>query len=75
MIADDDLRQEILMNMGALNALRRVWPVAEAACEQVTKAARVIFERRKDVAGDAFWRELMDENDTAGMIRGPMSAC
>ncbi|KAL2064341.1 hypothetical protein VTL71DRAFT_4835 [Oculimacula yallundae] len=63
--ADEDLKEEIRMNAGALREMRTMWPSAQTAFSQVTIAAAKIFESRKNAAGDMFWRDLIgtENND------------
>lgn len=68
MAADNDLREEIRLNAGALRMIRTVWPVAQIAFGQVTAAARKIFEMRKDVVGEVFWRDLIGEGEGVGNL-------
>lgn len=73
MTPDQDLRQQIRMNAGALKALAPFWPSAETGFRQVTNAAQKIYANRKDAVGAAFWRDFMDDDFMGGMIEGMVS--
>jgi len=73
MTPEQDLRQQIRMNAGALKALAPFWPSAETAFRQVTNVAQKIFANRKDAVGEAFWRDFMDDDFMGGLIEGTVS--
>ncbi|KAK0127352.1 hypothetical protein ONS96_006901 [Cadophora gregata f. sp. sojae] len=66
MAEDDTLKEEIRMNVGALRAMRAVWPSAQTAFSQVTVATQKVFEMRKDAVGEVFWRDLIGEGNADG---------
>ena len=68
MSPDQDLRQQIRMNEGALKAVVSVWPSAGIGLEQVTMVARNIYASRRDNASDEFWRDLIDDSIISGLI-------
>jgi hypothetical protein len=70
MSPDQDLKQNIRMNAGALKSVAPFWPTAELGLQQVTNVAQKIFAIRKDVAGEAFWRDLLDDDFIGGLIEG-----
>jgi hypothetical protein len=70
MSPDQDLREQIRMNAGALKAVAPVWPSAEIGLRQVTNVAQKIFANRKDV-GEGFWRDFIEDDFMAGMIENP----
>lgn len=56
---DDDLRQQIRLNIGALNELSNVWGAADTARGQVKGVAREIYQAKKQVqATPQFWLGL-----------------
>lgn len=56
---DDDLRQLLRLNIGALNELSKVWPAAERAKGQIRGVASEIFEaKRKVQQTPQFWLGL-----------------
>ncbi|CZS93295.1 related to Zn(II)2Cys6 transcriptional activator [Rhynchosporium agropyri] len=57
--ADENLKEEIRMNAGALREMGMVWPAAQMAYSQVTNAAAKVFESRRDAVGNAFGRDLI----------------
>jgi hypothetical protein len=65
---DQDLKQEIRMNAGALRAMARAWPSARVAFDQVTNAAQKIYSNRKNAAGEVFWRDFLEEDVMAMAI-------
>lgn len=44
---DDDLRQQIRLNLGALNKLSEVWKAANTASGQVRSVAQDIYQAKK----------------------------
>jgi hypothetical protein len=73
MTPDQDLRQQIRMNAGALKALTPFWPSAEIGFRQVTTVAQKIYAKRKDAVGEAFWRDFIDDDFMGGLIEGTVS--
>jgi hypothetical protein len=63
---DQDLRQKIRMNAGALKAIAPFYPSAEI--RQMTNVAQKIFANRKDAVGEVFWRDFIDDDFMGGMI-------
>lgn len=47
---DDDLREKVRLNIGALNRRAQVWPAARRACSQVRSVAKDVHESRKRFA-------------------------
>ena len=53
---DDDLRQLLRLNVGALSELARIWPAAECAKTQVRGVASEIYRAKKQIqAVPQFW--------------------
>lgn len=65
---DDDLRQQIRLNIGALNQLSGVWKAASMACGQVRGVAREIYRSKKTQAElPGFWMGLSQEQVMTSM--------
>ncbi|KAG8414863.1 hypothetical protein J3458_008767 [Metarhizium acridum] len=59
---DDDLRQQIRLNIGALNQLSKVWGAADRARGQVKEVAQVIYKVKKQQRSNSqFWMGLSQE--------------
>jgi hypothetical protein len=71
MSPDQDLRQQIRMNAGALKAVAPFWPSAEIGLRQVTNVAQKIFANRKDAVGEVFWHDFIENDFMSGMIENP----
>ncbi|KUJ17570.1 uncharacterized protein LY89DRAFT_583976 [Mollisia scopiformis] len=65
---EQELKEQIRMNAGALKAIANVWHSARMGFGQVTKAGQMIYATRKDVAGDVFWRDFMQDDIMTGHI-------
>ncbi|KAH8648284.1 hypothetical protein BGZ60DRAFT_509359 [Tricladium varicosporioides] len=59
---DDDLKQEIRMETGALKELSRVWSTARMVLAQLTIVARKIYISRKSPVDEALWQDFIDED-------------
>ncbi|KAF8847508.1 hypothetical protein BDZ45DRAFT_754819 [Acephala macrosclerotiorum] len=70
---EQDLKEQIRLNAGALKAIADVWPSAHIAFGQVTKAAQMIYANRKDAAGDVFWRDFMQDDIMSELIENSIS--
>ena len=68
MASDQDLRQQIRMNTGALRAVAPVIPAARIGFRQVTTVAQRIYANRKDAVGEVFWRDFVEEDFMTGLI-------
>lgn len=55
LIRDDDLKQQLRLNTGALKTLWQVWPSAGQAFGQVKGVAQEIFRVKKEQAEIGFW--------------------
>jgi hypothetical protein len=73
MTPDQDLRQQIRMNAGALKALAPIWPSAGISLREVTNVAQKIYANRKDTAGEAFWRDFIDDDFMGGLMENDSS--
>jgi hypothetical protein len=59
---DDDLRQQIRLNIGALNHLSEVWVAADRARGQVKAVAQEIYTVKKQQRSNSeFWLGLSQE--------------
>ncbi|KAH8655484.1 hypothetical protein BX600DRAFT_482961 [Xylariales sp. PMI_506] len=65
---EEDLRQLIRINIGALKTLSEVWKAASTACEQVQGVAQEIYhEKKKQQIAPAFWAGLTQEQITSNI--------
>jgi hypothetical protein len=58
---DDNLKQQIKLNTGALKTIAEVWPGASRVGFQVKGVAQEVFASRKAAADDGFWNSFTDE--------------
>lgn len=65
---DDDLKQQLRLNNGALKTLWQVWPAAGKAFGQVKGVAQEIYAAKKQAAEEGFWTNLSDEEVMRSMI-------
>ncbi|CZR56433.1 related to Zn(II)2Cys6 transcriptional activator [Phialocephala subalpina] len=70
---EQDLKELIRLNAGALKAIAKIWPSSRMGFGQVTKAAQMIYANRKDAAEDVFWRDFMQEDIMTELIESTMS--
>ncbi|PMD46823.1 hypothetical protein L207DRAFT_629300 [Hyaloscypha variabilis F] len=73
MAPDQDLKQQIRMNMGALKAVASFWPSAGIGSRQVMKVAQSIYTNRKDAVSEEFWRDFIEDDFMGGLIDGSVS--
>jgi hypothetical protein len=62
MAPDEDLRQQIRLNAGALKAVAPILPSAAMGFQQVSKAAQKIYSNRKDAICQFFWRDFVEDD-------------
>ncbi|KUJ23015.1 uncharacterized protein LY89DRAFT_635115 [Mollisia scopiformis] len=67
-IHDDDLKQQLRLNTGALKSLWQIWPSAGKAFDQVKGVAREIYANKKHAAEVGFWSNLSDDEVMRSMI-------
>ncbi len=67
-IHDQDLKQQLRLNTGALKSLWQVWPSAGKAFGQVKGVAQEIYAAKKQAAEVGLWALLTDEEIMQGMI-------
>lgn len=65
---DDDLKQQLRLNTGALKTLWQVWPSAGKAFGQVKGVAQEIFTAKKHQAEIGFWSNFTNEEVMRNMI-------
>ena len=65
---DQDLKQQIWMNVGALKAVAPFWPAAGIGLQQMTSVAQKIYANRKDAVGEVFWRDFINDDFMNGLI-------
>ncbi|KAG9228486.1 hypothetical protein BJ875DRAFT_526611 [Amylocarpus encephaloides] len=73
MALDNDLKKQILMNLGGLRAVAGAWPAARVGYSQVIKVAQKIYSNRKDAMGDAFWCPFIDRDIVAGPVESAVT--
>lgn len=65
---DDDLKQQLRLNTGALKTLWQVWPSAGKAFGQVKGVAQDIYAAKKQAAELGYWANLTDDEVMRSMI-------
>ena len=68
MACDQDLRQLIRMNAGALKKVTPMFPAAKLVFNQVTKVAQNIYANRKDSMSEVFWQEFVEEDFMSSLL-------
>jgi hypothetical protein len=68
LIHDEDLKQQLRLNTGALKTLSQVWPAAGKAFGQVKGVAQEIYAGKKQAAELGYWAELSDEEIMRSII-------
>ena len=58
---DDDLKQQLRLNTGALRTLWQVWPAAGKAFSQVKGVAQDMYAAKKQAVEVGYWSSLTDE--------------
>ena len=59
---DDDLKQQLRLNTGALKTLWQVWPSAGKAFGQVKGVAQEIFQAKKLAVESGYWTNFAQED-------------
>jgi len=67
-IHDDDLKQQLRLNTGALKTLWQVWPSAGKSFGQVKGVAQEIFAAKKQAAEVGYWSNFPNDEVVQGMI-------
>ncbi|PMD65312.1 uncharacterized protein K444DRAFT_518763 [Hyaloscypha bicolor E] len=68
LVHDDDLKQQLRLNTGALKTLWQVWPSAGMAFGQVKGVAQEIYAAKKQAAEVGFWANLTEDEVMRSMI-------
>lgn len=68
LIRDDDLKQQVRLNTGALKTLFQVWPSAGKAFGQVKGVAQEIYAVKKQAAEIGYWTNISDDEVMRSMI-------
>jgi hypothetical protein len=68
LVHDDDLKQQLRLNTGALKTLWQVWPSAGMAFSQVKGVAQEIYAAKKQAAEVGFWANLTEDEVMRSMI-------
>jgi hypothetical protein len=68
LVHDDDLKQQLRLNTGALKTLWQVWPSAGKAFGQVKGVAQEIYAAKKQAAELGYWSNLTDDEVMRSMI-------
>jgi hypothetical protein len=68
LVHDDDLKQQLRLNTGALKTLWQVWPSAGRAFGQVKGVAQEIYAAKKQAAEIGFWADLTEDEVMRSMI-------
>ena len=67
-IHDDDLKQQLRLNTGALKTIWQVWPSAGMAFGQVKGVAQEIYGIKKQASESGFWAQLTDDEVMRSLI-------
>jgi len=65
---DENLKQQIQLNSGALKSLAEAWPSATRVAKQVKGVAQEVFASRKLAASEGYWGTLTDDEMMRSMI-------
>ncbi|KAI9056079.1 hypothetical protein LZ554_001008 [Drepanopeziza brunnea f. sp. 'monogermtubi'] len=68
LVHDDDLKQQLRLNTGALKTLWQIWPSAGKAFGQVKGVAQEIYAGKKQAAEVGFWANLSEDEVMRSMI-------
>ena len=68
LIQDEDLKQQLRLNTGALKTLWQIWPAAGKAFGQVKGVAQEIFAAKKQAAEIGYWMNFTAEEAMRGVI-------
>ena len=68
LIHDEDLKQQLRLNTGALKTLRQVWPAAGQAFGQVKGVASEIFSSKKLAVEAGIWTNLTNDQVMQSII-------
>jgi hypothetical protein len=65
---DDDIKQQLRLDTGALKTLWQVWPSAGKAFGQVKGVAQEIYAAKKQAAEIGYWASFTDDEVMRSMI-------
>jgi len=65
---DDDLKQQLRLNTGALKTLWQIWPSAGKAFGQVKGVAQEMYAVKKQAAEVGYWTTLTDDEVMRSLI-------
>jgi hypothetical protein len=65
---DENLKQHIRLNTGALKSLAEAWPSATRVSKQVKGVAQDVFASRKLAASEGFWGTLTEDEMMRSLI-------
>ena len=65
---DENLKQQISLNTGALKSLAEIWPSATRVGDQVKGVAQKVFASRKLAAEEGFWGNFTDDEVMRSII-------
>lgn len=65
---DDDLKQQLRLNTGALKTLWQIWPSAGKAFGQVKGVAQEMFAAKRQAAEVGYWSALTDAEVMQSMM-------
>lgn len=65
---DENLKQQIRLNTGALKSLAEAWPTATRVAKQVKGVAQEVYASRKLAASEGFWGVLSEEEMMRSII-------
>lgn len=65
---DENLKQQIRLNTGALKTISDVWPSAHKVQHQIKGVAQEVFTSRKAAAEEGFWNTFTDDEMLQSMI-------
>lgn len=68
LMRDEDLKQQLRLNTGALKTLWQVWPAAGKAFGQVKGVAQEIYAVKKQAAEVGYWANLPEDEVIRSMI-------
>jgi hypothetical protein len=65
---DDDLKQQLRLNTGALKTLWQIWPSAGRAFGQVKGVAQEMYAAKKQAAEVGYWSSLTEDEVMKSLI-------
>jgi len=65
---DENLKQHVRLNTGALKSLAETWPSATRVSKQVKGVAQEVFASRKLAASEGFWGTLTEDEMMRSLV-------